>query len=144
MSTQTYDKDYYGWAMHNAELLRQGRLGEIDSERIAEELEDMGGSKERELENRLGILLAHLLKWVYQPEWRGSSWRATIMEQRHRVERVLRKNPSLKSKLDEAFADACGDARLIAARETGMDQKTFPETCPFSLAQTLSDDYWPE
>jgi hypothetical protein len=45
MSTQAYDKDYYAWAMHNAELLRQGRLGEIDSERIAEELEDTGAAK---------------------------------------------------------------------------------------------------
>jgi hypothetical protein len=144
MSTQTYSDDYYGWAMHNAELLRQGRLGEIDSERIAEELEDMGGSKERELESRLGVLLAHLLKWVYQPERRESSWRATIREQRIRVARVLRKNPSLKSKLDEAFSEAYVDSRLIAMRETGLDESTFPETCPFSLAQTLSDDYWPE
>jgi hypothetical protein len=60
------------------------------------------------------------------------------------VARVLRKNPSLKSKLDEAFADAYVDSRLIAMRETGLDESIFPETCPFSLAQTLSDDYWPE
>jgi hypothetical protein len=144
MSVHEHEQDFYGWALHNAELLRQGRLGEIDSERIAEELEDMGASKERELESRLGVLLAHLLKWVYQPERRGNSWRATIEEQRLRVARVLRKNPSLKSKIDEAFADAYADARLIAMRETGMEKKTFPEICPFSLAQTLSDDYWPE
>lgn len=143
MSTPTYREDFYAWALQNAQLLREGRLGEIDSERIAEELEDMGASQERELESRLGVLLAHLLKWVYQPERRGNSWRATIEEQRLRVARVLRKNPSLKSKLDEAFVEAYTDARLIAMRETGMDKKTFPETCPFSLAQTLSDDYWP-
>ncbi|MGZ8217715.1 DUF29 domain-containing protein [Methylomagnum sp.] len=144
MNAQIHRDDFYGWAMQNAELLRQGRLGEIDSERIAEELEDMGGSKERELESRLGVLLAHLLKWVYQPERRGTSWRATIDEQRLRVARVLRKNPSLKSKLNEAFADAYDDARLIAMRETGIDKKVFPKACPFSIAETLNDDYWPE
>jgi hypothetical protein len=144
MSAQTYREDFYGWALQNAELLRQGRLGEIDSERIAEELEDMGASKERELENRLGVLLAHLLKWVYQPERRGNSWRLTIEEQRRRLERLLRKNPSLKSRLAENFIDAYGDARLIASRETGLPKDKFPEACPFSLEQTLDDGYWPE
>lgn len=144
MSTPSHQQDYYGWARHNAELLRAGRLGEIDSENIAEELEDMGGSKERELESRLGILLAHLLKWVYQPERRGNSWKATICEQRRRIARLLRKNPSLKSKLEEAFQEGYGDARLIAMRETGMDENHFPETCPFRLEDSLDDGFWPE
>ena len=144
MSHPSYREDYHAWALHNAELLRRGQLSEIDCENIAEELEDMGASKERELESRLGVLLAHLLKWVFQPERRGNSWRATIREQRRRVERVLRKNPSLKAKLDEAFEEAYGDARLIAMRETGMDESVFPEISPFTLEQTLSDAYWPE
>jgi len=144
MNTQTYRDDYHAWALQNAQLLREGRLDEIDIENIAEELEDMGGSKERELESRLGVLLAHLLKWVYQPERRGNSWQSTIEEQRRRVERVLRKNLSLKSKLDECFSDAYGDARLIAARETGFNKNRFPESSPFTLEQTLNDAYWPE
>ena len=143
MTTPSYHEDYHGWRLHNAALLRQGRLGEIDVENIAEELEDIGGSKERELESRLGILLAHLLKWVYQPARRSNSWRATIEEQRRRVARLLRTNPSLKSKLEGAFMEAYGDARLIAMRETGMDKKTFPESSPFPWVQTLDDDYWP-
>lgn len=143
MTTPNYHEDYHGWVLHNAELLRQGRLDEIDVENIAEELEDMGGGKERELESRLGILLAHLLKWVYQPERRGNSRRATIEEQRRRVARLLRTNPSLKSKLENAFVEAYGDARLIAMRETGMDKKIFPESSPFSLQQTQDDNYWP-
>ena len=144
MNTPDYSQDYHAWALQNVQLLREGKLNEIDIENIAEELEDMGASKERELESRLGILLAHLLKSVYQPERRGNCWRYTIEEQRRRIERLLRKNLSLQSKLDEALADAYGDARLIAARETAMNKKTFPETCPFTIAQTLSDDYWPE
>lgn len=83
--------------MHDAQLLREGRLAEIDCEYVAEELEDMGAAKERELESRLGVLMAHLLKWIFQPERRGNSWIATIKEQRQRVVRLLRKNPSLKS-----------------------------------------------
>lgn len=144
MNTQNYREDYHAWALKNAQLLREGRLDEIDIENIAEELEDMGGSKERELESRLGVLLAHLLKWIYQPERRGNSWRATIREQRRRIARLITKNPSLKSKLDEVFIDAYGDARLIAVRETGMDEDTFPQVSPFTLEQTLTDAYWPD
>ncbi|CAK0780376.1 DUF29 domain-containing protein [Gammaproteobacteria bacterium] len=144
MSIPTYHEDFHAWALQNAQLLRDGRLQEIDINYVAEELEDMGASKERELENRLGILLAHLLIWIYQPERRGNSWQATIEEQRRRIERLLRKNPSLKSKLNECFGDAYGDARLIAARETSFNKSRFPETCPFTLEQTLANLYWPE
>ena len=144
MNTQNYTEDFHAWALQNAQLLREGRLDDIDIDNIAEELEDMGGSKERELESRLGVLLAHLLKWVYQPERRCNSWQATIEEQRRRIERLLRKNPSLKSKLAECFCDAYGDARLIAVRETGFNKNSFPSDCPFTLTQTLDDDYWPD
>ena len=144
MNTQIYREDFHAWALQNAQLLRDGRLAEIDIENIAEELEDMGASKGRELESRLGILLAHLLKWVYQQERRGSSWQATIREQRRRIVRLLKKNPSLKSELDEAFLEAYGDAKLIAMRETGIDEAIFPKASPFTIEQALNDAYWPE
>jgi uncharacterized protein DUF29 len=126
-----YHHDFYTWTHEQAALLKEGRLDELDIEHLIEELEDMGTSRERELENRLGILLAHLLKWQYQPERCSRGWEATIKEQRRRIERVLRKNPGLKSYLDETFENAYGDARLIAVRETGLEENTFPEDCPF-------------
>lgn len=139
-----HEHDFYTWAKENAALLRAGRFDELDIENIAEELEDMGGSRERELESRLGVLLAHLLKWHYQPERRGVSWTATIMEQRRRIERLLRKNPGLKGYLEEAYWEAYGDARLIAMRETGLQQDTFPESPTFTLTQVLDACYWPD
>ncbi len=53
-----YREDYHAWLLETAELLRSGRFDELDAAQVAEELEDIGASKERELENRLGILLA--------------------------------------------------------------------------------------
>lgn len=143
MATIAYEQDYHAWTQQTAELLRQGHFADIDIEHLAEELEDMGASKERELENRLGILLAHLLKWRYQPERRGARWEATIKEQRQRICRVLRKNPSLKANLDETCHDAYSDARLIARRETGLPEALFPQNNPFTWEQTVGD-YWPE
>lgn len=143
MTAIAYEQDYYGWTQQTAQLIRHGNFTDIDLEHLAEELEDMGANKERELENRLGILLAHLLKWRYQPERRGSSWRLTIKEQRQRILRILRRNPSLKAHLDETCRDAYSDAILIAARETGLPETLFPQENSLSWEQTISD-FWPE
>jgi hypothetical protein len=67
----------------------------------------------------------------------------TIKEQRQRIFRVLRKNPSLQAGLDETCRDAYSDARLIAARETGLPEALFPQDNPFTWEQTTGDD-WPE
>ncbi len=68
----------------------------------------------------------------------------TAAQQRRRLERLLRKNPSLESELDEAFVDAYGDARLMAARETDLDERMFPDTCPYSIEQALDPDFMSE
>lgn len=101
-----YETDFYAWLMYNAELLRQGRFSEIDRNAIAEELESMGKREKRELISRLAVLIAHLLKWVYQPEKRSYSWECTIKEQRKEIFYVLQDSPSLTSRIDEKFR--CG------------------------------------
>ena len=60
MSTQ-YETDFYAWTLEQAELLRSGRLSELDLVNLTEEMENMGRSEKRELESRLTVLLHHLL-----------------------------------------------------------------------------------
>jgi hypothetical protein len=139
-----YDSDFYAWATEQAALLRAGRLSEADIEHIAEEIETLGRSEKRELVSRLAVLLLHLLKWTYQPERRGKSWRLTIEEQRRQISRHLRDNPSLRAMLDEATADAYGDAVLRAERETDLPRDLFPWSCPYGVEQLLNDAFWPE
>jgi hypothetical protein len=139
-----YDQDFYAWAMKNAELIRQGRFAETDLEHITEELESMGRSEWYELVDRLAVLLAHLLKWRYQPERRGNSWRLTIKEQRRRVGLRLKKSPSLKHEIDETLAEAYESAVLKAAKEMNVAESRLPPTCPFTLEQVLDRDYWPD
>lgn len=143
MSADLHEQDFHAWALQQAGLIREGRFAELDYQHLEEEIESMGASERRELVNRLGVLLAHLLKWQYQPERRGSSWRLTIEEQRQRAARVLRQNPSLKPRLGEFLVDAYQDARLIAARETGMDKRAFPDQCPYACALVLDPDFYP-
>ena len=77
-----YEEDFYAWTMEQAQLLRSGEFSELDIENIAEELETMGRSDKREIESRLTVLLAHLLKWQLQVGLRSKSWSGTIREQR--------------------------------------------------------------
>ncbi len=82
----------------------------------------MGRSERQELVNRLTVLLAHLLKWRYQPERRGKSWRATIKEQRLRLHKHLAENPSLQPRLEESQTTAYQYAVLRVTQETPLEE----------------------
>jgi hypothetical protein len=139
-----YDRDLYTWAVEQAALLRAGRIAEADVHNIAEEIDDVGNEQYDRLESALRIILLHLLKWDYQPERRSRSWRASILSQRHRVRRVLRKNPGLKSRLDEAVADGYADARIEAAAQTSLEDDLFPVDCPYSFEEIMDRPFdWP-
>jgi len=138
-----YETDFYHWTQQQAQLLRVGNLTEIDRENIAEEIESMGKQERAELTNRFGVLLAHLLKWQYQPERQSRSWQITIREQRRQIDRLIRKNPSLQPYLNEALVEGYEDAIDLALRETGLDESTFPTTCPYAFADVLDGAFLP-
>jgi hypothetical protein len=139
-----YDTDIGAWAEQQARLLRAGWFAELDIEHIAEEIEDVGKSEQRELASRLSVLLAHLLKWHYQPERRGNSWRRTILAQRRSLSLRLKRTPSLKTILRDPdwLEEIWEDAISAATAETGLD--AFPEHCPWEIPQVLDADWMPE
>lgn len=141
----TYEKDVVAWAQEQAQLLRSGKLTELDIEHIAEEIEDVGKSEQRELANRMAHLLSHLLKWEFQPERCGASWEITINKQRKGIETRVKKTPSLKPLLTdpEWWSDAWDDAVVEASKETGMDDTEFPETCPWSIEEVMDRQFFP-
>lgn len=140
----TYETDFYAWLLKSAELLRRGQFAELDLEQIAEELEGMARSDKRQLVNRLAVLLAHLLKWQYQPEKRSKSWQRTIREQRKRISLLLEDSPSLKYEIEEKLTDAYEIAVLSAANETGLDEDYFPESCEYYLNDVLDSEFYPD
>jgi hypothetical protein len=140
----TKGADLYSWALRQAELLRVGRLSEIDPVGIAEEIDDVGDEQYDKLESALRVLMLHLLKWDHQHDKRSRSWTLTVLEQRRRVQRQLRKNPGLKSRLDEALTDSYEDARIEASSETGLPMRTFPATRPFEYPEIMERPIvWP-
>lgn len=145
MTTVNYETDIVAWANEQAWLVRNKKFELLDIQHIAEEIEDVGKSEQRELASRMAVLLCHLLKWQYQPARQGASWQATIKTQRNRVKRRLSKTPSLKSCLKdpEWWADAWDDARDAAEKETGIAFDKFPEQCPWTIEDILSDHWFP-
>ncbi|MGI9279272.1 MAG: DUF29 domain-containing protein [Endozoicomonas sp.] len=140
-----YDTDFYSWTERQAQLIREGRLSELDLENILEEIESMGRSDYRALQSRLGILFMHLLKWEYQPEKRqtGHSWEHTIREQRKQARRILQDSPGLKGKIEAILPVAYKRAIEDAAEETGLSPSTFPQERPWSYEQAMNPEFWP-
>jgi len=114
-----YDSDFYQWTQENAQLLKAGRFLEADIENIVEELESMGRSERRAFISRLAVLIAHLMKWEYQPKIRSKSWQYTIRAQRSQVRDLLKDNPSFKlGRLNRA------------STVTRFSAPRFPAQCP--------------
>ncbi|WP_416672302.1 DUF29 domain-containing protein [Egbenema bharatensis] len=144
-TTTLYDQDFYAWTQHQVELLRTGRFRELDIENLVEEIESLGRQERRELCHRLGVLLGHLLKWHYQPEARSKSWAATIQEQRRKIQRHLKENPSFKPYLHEAIDIGYEDGLDLVNRETPLDPKQLPSSCPFSEPAIFEEPVnWPQ
>ena len=144
MQATLYQSDYYTWVREQADALREGRFDALDPEHLIEELEAMGARERRELANRLKVLLTHLLKWQFQPGRRGASWARTIRVQRMDLSDLLNDEPGLAPEIPRSFDKAYSKARLLAANETGMEEATFPKQSPYSIEQTMADDYLPE
>jgi Domain of unknown function DUF29 len=136
--------DLYSWAVRQAELLRAGRLSEIDPVGIAEEIDDVGKEEYHRLESALRVVMLHLIKWDHQPDRRSRSWTLSILEHRRRVDRQLRESPGLKSQLDKALDAAYEDARLEAASETDLPLSAFPLRRPFDYVEIMERSIvWP-
>jgi hypothetical protein len=145
MST-SYESDVVAWAKEQAEMIRSGRFDKLDLKNIAEEIEDVGKSEQRELASRMAVLLAHILKWKFQPQKRSVSWTLTIKEQRRLLVRRVQKTPSLSPMLSdpEWIDEIWVDAKALAEKETGLDIGTYPEVCPWPMANVLAPDWLPE
>ena len=140
---QGYEQDFHAWTQRTAALLRAGRFDEADIDHVAEEIEDMGRRDVRELNRRVQILLAHLLKWQTQSDQRSRSWRSTITVQRLELEGLLAQSPSLRPKLESGLQDDYMRAVKRAAAETGLAADRFPPACPYRVEQILDEDFLP-
>lgn len=138
-----YETDYLKWIETTVEKLRVQDYSNIDWENLIEEVEDMGRSERRSLKSNLIIVLTHLLKWQYQPQFRSGSWKGSIVEHRRRIRDTLKESPSLQPYLEQVFAKCYLDAVAQASAETGLSVETFPQACPYTSAEVLDSNFLP-
>jgi hypothetical protein len=148
-----YDRDLQLWLKQTIRQLQNRDFAALDIEHLIEELIDLGKTEKNSLKSNLTILLAHLLKLRVQsdcPQAMQASWYSSILEHRQRVLNNLADTPSLKSYLVEAVEKAYRDARKLAIKEGKLakfglsipEEHEYPESCPFSLAQILDEDFF--
>lgn|GEM_PF-153186 len=145
-SRPDYETDFAVWAEHQALMVQLGMWEELDQEHLVEELEALSRSEHSELESRLEVLITHLLKWQFDVASQNPRrlWRATIREQRHRLTRLLQRNPSLRPTLPDVLHQNYPHARLMALDETDLPDSLLPATCPWSMQQILDENFVPE
>lgn len=134
-----YEHDETAWLEAMCEMIRLGRLAELDYPNLAEYLTDMARRDRREVESRLAVLLSHVLKWVRQPDRQTGSWKGTIIAQRQELEGLVGRGV-LRKHAEAVLADVYHKAVERAAAETGLPRETFPDTCPYTLDELLSAD----
>ena len=139
-----YEADYLKWIETTAQKLRVRDYSSVDWENLIEEIEDMGRSERRSLESNLVVVLTHLLKWQYQPDFRSGSWKGSIAEHRRRIRKALLESPSLKPYLQEVFAECYLDAVEQASAETELPVERFPGECPYTSTEVLDSNFLPE
>lgn len=139
-----YETDYLKWIETIVEKLQVQDYSNIDWENLIEEIEDMGRSERRSLKSNLIVVLTHLLKWQYQPNFRSGSWKGSIVEHRRRIREALKDSPSLKPYFEEVFAQCYSDAVEQASAETGLSVEILPQVCPYTSREVLDSNFLPE
>jgi hypothetical protein len=144
MSTngELYEKDFYTWTQETAALIAAGTWHEIDQALLVDEVAGLGRDDQREIARRVQRLLKELLLWWALPGERKGNWASAIIEERARLEDIVRDSPSLHAQLGVVMA-----AEYRWARSKAQDQTPgyiFPEACPFTVAQVLDLDFFPE
>ena len=143
MGETLYEQDFYSWSCQQAQLLREKKFEQVDWNNVIEEIEDLGRSEYRALVSAIEQLTLHLLKWQYQKNYRSPSWRHSIDKQRIQMERILEDNPGLQSRIEEAVIKGYKYGRKGAIKETFLDEKIFPEVCPYTWEELVDEYFFP-
>jgi len=137
--TLHYEDDFALWVEAQVKLLRDRDFERLDVINIMDELDGLAGNLCRELENRMVILLQHLLNCRTLPAQIDRSWPAVIRRERREMAMLLEQSPSLRLTLPEVVAYAYPHAVIEAADDTGFVSDRFPAECPWTVEEILGE-----
>jgi hypothetical protein len=139
-----YDTDFHAWTVSQSRAIAEGRWSDVDAVNLEDEIRSLGIQIEREIGDRLEILLSYLLKWQRLAEFRGFAWKENIDRQREEVAELFTESPSLTDRKEQFVARAYGHARRRLKYETYFFETDFPPSCPFTVTQVFDPEYFPE
>lgn len=143
MNHTAYEEDFIPWVETQAALLRDRKFELLDIPNLYEELTSMASHIRHQLASRLCVLEVHLLKCRYQPLRKSRSRRKTMLEQRTRIELLIKHYPSLRHDLADESAGVYPSAARKATRETGLAKGVMPAVLPFTVDELLDFDFEP-
>lgn len=141
--SKLYDRDFVAWCKDTVAKLKARDIDGLDFEHLIEEIEGLANRDRRELESRLRVLLAHLLKRLYiNSPYDYNGWENTIEEQRSELEILLKHSPSLRNYFAEVFDDSWQYALKRVRKD--YPQYQFPDEWQFSrdVEAMLSEEFW--
>lgn len=137
---QLYDRDFNLWVEQIVNAIRDRNLNNMDWDNLIDEVEDMAKSEKRSLESYLERLIEDILKlrfWESEREQNCKHWQAEVVNFRNRIQRLLKRSPSLKKYMQEIYVEVYRDA--VDSRKIEFD---IPEDNFIDLKQMLKKDYF--
>jgi hypothetical protein len=151
MGVGLYEQDFYAWTRQQARELRRLKSlrlnNNLDLDRLAEEIRDLGSEQLFAVESQLERLTEHLLKLQYsRHELPRRQWMISVNSARSEIGRRLTRR--LREKVQTALPRLYEVSRKNAAlglEDYGESEaaKLLPPTCPFSLDQLLDPEWLP-
>ena len=117
MSEALHQQDFYAWTQEQAAALRARRTGanDIDYERVAEEIEEMGSEVRHACEAYTALILTHLFKLAStRSAYPVEHWRSEIGT--FRLNLLTRLTPTIRNGLVENLEDLHGRGAKQAAK----------------------------
>ena len=137
---QLHENDFNLWIEEVKVKIQNQDFEGMDWESLIEEIDDMGASQKRALDSYMQRLIEHILKLKY---WHSelarcrNGWMAEVSNFRSRINRILKKNPSLKNYLASEYSDIYQDATKAMKLLFEIPENDF-----LDLAMIMQDDYF--
>ena len=137
---ELHDRDFNLWIEKIKIKIQQQDLDGMDWDNLLDEIDDMGASQKRALDSYMQRLIEHILKlkyWKSEVERCRNGWMVEVTNFRSRINRILKKNPSLRNYLITEYSDIYQDATkaMVLLFE-------IPEDELIELDQTMQEDYF--
>lgn len=137
---QLHDRDFNLWIENTKEAIQNRDFENMDWDNLLDEIDDMGRSEKRSLDSYMQRLIEHILKlkyWDSEVAKCRKGWQQEVVNFRNRINRILKKNPSLKNYLKSEYFDIYQDAIATMVFDFEIPEDGFVE-----VEQIMKDDYF--